>query len=207
MNLADATTSIPRKKSKISIQMDELKNKSEDDEYFKDLNDGNEFDEFENELDCNSKKLNLDKKNVDKYFKFNIYFYFKLDENNEYIFPIQSDIFNKSKQYVHELIKNIIKKINEKNIVINFNNVDYIVSLKDTEDEDVDFYIKNYELKPCKKKNFKPKDDCPSFSSNSLLENVDNKLISFISKNSLNVMIREKFEENNKYQYDDDEEW
>lgn len=207
MNLADATTSIPRKKSKISIQMDELKNKSEDDEYFKELNDGNEFDEFENELDCNSQKLNLDKKNVDKYFKFNIYFYFKLDENNEYIFPIQSDIFNKSKQYVHELIKNIIKKINEKNIVINFNNVDYIVSLKDTEDEDVDFYIKNYELKPCKKKNFKPKDDCPSFSSNSLLENVDNKLISFISKNSLNVMIREKFEENNKYQYDDDEEW
>ena len=207
MNLADATTSIPRKKSKISIQMDELKNKSEDDEYFKELNDGNEFDEFENELDCNSQKLNLDKKNVDKYFKFNIYFYFKLDENNEYIFPIQSDIFNKSKQYVHELIKNIIKKINEKNIVINFNNVDYIVSLKDIEDEDVDFYIKNYELKPCKKKNFKPKDDCPSFSSNSLLENVDNKLISFISKNSLNVMIREKFEENNKYQYDDDEEW
>jgi len=207
VNLADATTSIPRKKSKISIQMDELKNKSEDDEYFKDLNDGNEFDEFENELDCNSKKLNLDKKNVDKYFKFNIYFYFKLDENNEYIFPIQSDIFNKSKQYVHELIKNIIKKINEKNIVINFNNVDYIVSLKDIEDEDVDFYIKNYELKPCKKKNFKPKDDCPSFSSNSLLENIDNKLISFISKNSLNVMIREKFEENNKYQYDDDEEW
>ena len=207
MNLADATTSIPRKKSKISIQMDELKNKSEDDEYFKELNDGNEFDEFENELDCNSQKLNLDKKNVDKYFKFNIYFYFKLDENNEYIFPIQSDIFNKSKQYVHELIKNIIKKINEKNIVINFNNVDYIVSLKDTEDDDDDFYIKNYELKPCKKKNFKPKDDCPSFSSNSLLENVDNKLISFISKNSLNVMIREKFEENNKYQYYDDEEW
>ena len=207
MNLADATTSIPRKKSKISIQMDELKNKSEDDEYFKELNDGNEFDEFENELDCNSKKLYLDKKIVDKYIKFNIYFYFKLDENNEYIFPIQSDIFNKSKQYVHELIKNIIKKINEKNIVINFNNVDYIVSLKDTENEDVDFYINNYELKPCKKKNFKPKDDCPSFSSNSLLENVDNKLISFISKNSLNVMIREKFEENNKYQYDDDEEW
>ena len=108
--------------------MDELKNKSEDDEYFKELNDGNEHDEFENELDYNSKKLNIDKKNVDKYIKFNTYFYFKLDENNEYIFPIQSDIFNKSKQYVHELIQNIIKKINEKNIVINFNNVDLFKS-------------------------------------------------------------------------------
>ena len=207
MNLAEAPTSIPRKKSKISLKLDELKNKSEDDDYFKELNDGNEFDEFENEFDSNSKRLNLAKNNEDKYAKYNVYFYFKLDGNKEYIFQIQSDIFNKSKQYVHELIKNIIKKINEKNITINFNNVDYIVSLKDTEDEDVDFYIKNYQLKPCKKKNFKPKNDCPSFSSNSLLENFDNKLISFISKNSLNVMIREKIEENNKYQYDDDEDW
>ena len=206
MNLAEAPTSIPRKKSKISLKLDELKNKSEDDDYFKELNDGNEFDEFENEFDSNSKRLNLAKNNEDKYAKYNVYFYFKLDGNKEYIFQIQSDIFNKSKQYVHELIKNIIKKINEKNITINFNNVDYIVSLKDTEDEDVDFYIKNYELKPCKKKNFKPKNDCPSFSSNSLLENFDNKLISFISKNSLNVMIREKIEENNKYQYND-EDW
>ena len=187
--------------------MDELKNKSEDEEYYKELNDGNEFDEFENEFDSNSKKINLAKNNEDKYAKFNPYFYFKLNGNKEYIFQIQSDIFNKSKQYVHELIKNIIKKINEKNITINFNNVDYIVSLKDTEDEDVDFYIKNYELKPCKKRNFKPKNDCPSFSPNSLLENVDNKLISFISKNSLNLMLRERIEENNKYQYDDDEDW
>lgn len=207
MNLADATISIPRKKSKISIQMDELKNKSKDDEYFKELNGGNEFDEFENEFYSDCKKLNFVKNNENKYAKFITYFHFKLNENNEYIFPIQSDTFNKSKQYVHELIKNIIKKINGKNIVINFKNVDYIVSLKDTEDEDVDFYIKNYELKPCKKKNFKPKNDCPSFSPKSLLENVDNKLISFISKSSLNIMIREKIEENNKYQYDDDEDW
>jgi hypothetical protein len=207
VNIADATTSIPRKKSKISIQMDELKNKTEFDEYFKELNDGNEYDEFENEFDYDSKNLNLAKNNEDKYAKFNTYFYFKLNENNEFIFPIQSDIFNKSKQYVYELIKNIIKKINEKNLVINYNNIDYIVSLKDTEEEDINFYIKNYELKPCKKKNFKPKNDCPSFSPNSLLENVDNKLISFISKNSLNLMLRERIEENNKYQYDDDEDW
>jgi hypothetical protein len=207
VNLAEATTSIPRKKSKISIKMDELKNKSEDEEYYKELNDGNEFDEFENEFDSNSKKINLAKNNEDKYAKFNTYFYFKLNENNEFNFPIQTDIFNKSKQYVYELIKNIIKKINEKNLVINYNNIDYIVSLKDTEEEDINFYIKNYELKPCKKKNFKPKNDCPSFSPNSLLENVDNKLISFISKNSLNLMLRERIEENNKYQYDDDEDW
>lgn len=187
--------------------MDELKNKSEDDDYFKELNEGNEFDEFESEYDVNLKNVNLVKNYENNFTQYNTYFYFKLDKDKEFIFPIQSDIFNRSKQYIFELIKNIIKKINEKNIVINYNNIDYIVSLKDAEDEDIEFYEKNYELKPCKKKNFKPKDDCPSYSLNSLLENVDNKLISFISKNPLNIMLIEKLEENNKYQFDDDENW
>ncbi len=186
--------------------MDELKNKSIDDDYLKELNEGNEFDEFENEYDFNLNNVHLVKQNEDRYAQYNTYFYFKLNKDKEFIFPIQSDVFNKSKQYIFELIKNIIKKINEKNIVINYNNIDYIVSLKDAEDEDIEFYEKNYELKPCKKKNFKPKDDCPSYSSNSLLENVDNKMISFISKNSFNIMLREKLEENNKYQFDNDED-
>ena len=188
--------------------MDELKNKSEDNDYLKELNEGNEFDEFEDEYNFNLKNVNLVKNNEDSYAQYNTYFYFKLNKDKEFIFPIQSDIFNKSKQYIFELIKNIIKKINEKNIVINYNKIDYIVSLKDSadEDEDLEFYEKNYELKPCKKKNFKPKDDCPSYSSNSLLENIDNKMISFISKNSFNIMLREKLEENNKYQFDEDEE-
>jgi hypothetical protein len=181
--------------------MDEMKNKSQDDDFFKELNEGNEFDEFENEYDSNL-NVNLVKNYENNYTKYNAYFYFKLNEDKEFIFPIQSDIFNKSKQYIFELIKNIIKKINEKNIVINYNNINYIVSLKDTENEDIEFYEKNYELKPCKKKNFKPKEDCPSYSPNSLLENVD----SFISKNSLNIMLVEKLEENNQYHFDDDKD-
>ena len=43
--------------------MDELKNKSKDDEYFKELNGGNEFDEFENEFYSDCKKLNFVKNN------------------------------------------------------------------------------------------------------------------------------------------------
>lgn len=188
--------------------MDELKNKSEDDDYFKELNEEYKFDEFEDgdEYNFNLKNENLVKNDEDSHVKYNTYFYFKLNKDKEFIFPIQSDVFNKNKQFTFELIKNIIKKINEKNIVIDYNNIDYIVSLKDAEDEDIEFYENNYELKPCKKKNFKPKDDCPSYSSNSLLENVDNKLISFISKNSFNIMLREKVDENNKYQFDDDED-
>ena len=91
------------------------------------------------------------------------------------------------------MIKNIVKQINNKNIIINFNSKDYIVSLKDIEDDDDDFYIKNYELKPCKKKNFMPKNDCPSYSSYSLLKNIEKENISFISKLPLNIMIREKY--------------
>ena len=185
--------------------MDELKNKSEDDDYFKELNEGNEFDEFEDEYDFNIKNVNLVKNSENNCTQYNTYFYFKLNKNKEFIFPIQSDMFNKSKQYIFELIKNIIKKINEKNIVINYNNIDYIVSLKDAEDEDTEFYEKNYELKPCKKKNFNTKNNYTIYSSNYLIEDVDNILINFIYKNSLNIMLIEKLEENNKYQFDDDE--
>ena len=127
--------------------------------------------------------------------KYKIYFYFKLNEN-KFIFPIITDFFNVNTQYIYDLIKNIVKKINDKNIIINYNNNNnYIVSLRDIEDdENLDFYINNYEIKPSKKKKFIPKSDCPSFSSFSLLKNIENENISFISKNSLNIMLREKDE-------------
>ena len=125
---------------------------------------------------------------------YKIYFYLKLNKD-KFIFPIITDYFNVNTQYIYDLIKNIVKKINDKNIIINCNNNNYIVSLRDIEDdENMDFYINNYELRPSKKKNFIPKSDCPSFSSSSLLKNIENENISFISKNSLNIMLREKDE-------------
>ena len=118
-------------------------------------------------------------------------------------------IVNINEQHVYELIKNIVKKIKEKNIIINYKDSKYIVSLKDSENENnIEFYIKNYELKPCKKKNFMPKNDCPSYSPNSLLKNVDKKIFSFVSKSSLNIMLIEQFEkikEESKNQYDEDD--
>lgn len=126
--------------------------------------------------------------------KYKIYFYLKLNED-KFIFPIITDFFNVNTQYIYDLIKNIVKKINDKNIIINYNNNNYIVSLRDIEDdENLDFYINNYEIKPSKKKKFIPKSDCPSFSSFSLLKNIENENISFISKNTLNIMLREKDE-------------
>ena len=174
-----------------------------------DIYEQDEFDSFETEL--NEIKQNTKIQNrEEKYFKFEVYFYFTI-EGKEYIFPIQSDLFNINTQYTYELIKNMIRKINEKNIIINFNNIDYNVSLKDLEDTEAqnnnsnDFYINNYELKPYKKKNFLPKLDFPSFSPKSLLKNIEDKKLSIIVKNPLNIMIRENFEikeKYNKYQND-----
>ena len=203
ISTTEEADSLPRKISKISIQMEELKNKSNDDTQ--------EITE-ENEFDFNSKDFGFSKKEEDNSAEFEAYFYFQLNGENEFIFPVKSDSFNKNEQYAYELIKNIIKKINEKNITIKYNNTNYTVYIKDEQDtEDADFYTKNYELKPCKKKNFKPKSDSPSYSPNSLLKNIDKNKISFVSKSPLNIMLIEKFEENeeenNKYDhYYDDED-
>ena len=150
--------------------------------------------EFNDEL----KELKIENisgdENENKVKNYNIYFYLNLNKENSFIFHIKSDFFKINKQYIYELIKNIVKKINNENINIKYNSKDYIISLKDIEDDDdFDFYIKNYELKPCKKKNFMPKSDCPSYSSSSLLKNIEKENISFVSKLPLNIMIREKF--------------
>ena len=177
--------------------MEELKNKRKknkekviiEEDNFSELNDNNYKIK-------NSNLLNNIKKDYHKLKKYQVYFYLKLNKDS-FIFQIQSDFLNVNVQHVYDLIKNIVHKINEKKIIINFNNNNYIVSLKDVEDEDddnINFYIKNYELRPCQKKNFMPKNDCPIFSSSSLLKNIENENISFICKNSLNIMLREKYE-------------
>lgn len=210
ISTTEEADSLPRKKSKISIQMEEMKNKSnEEDDEAQEINEENEF---EKEFDFNSKNVDFSKREEDNSAEFDAYFYFKLNGENEFIFPVKSDSFNKNKQYAYELIKNIIKKINEKHITIKYNNTEYTVYIKDEQDtEDADFYTKNYELKPCKKKNFKPKVDNPSYSPNSLLKYIDSNKISFVSKSPLNIMLIEKYEtneeENNKYHhYYDDED-
>ena len=76
-----------------------------------------------------------------------------MNDSKEFIFPIQTDFFNIKEEYGYDLIKNIIKKINEKKLIVENNSIKYIISLKDCEDENnKEFYIKNYELKLCKKK-------------------------------------------------------
>ena len=198
-----------KRRSKISIQIEEIENKrKESGEFNQELNDNMELEEYDKKL---NEKSRIYENNENKFAKFDVFFYFTL-KNKEFVFQIKTDFFNKNEQYIYELIKNIVKKINEKNIIINYNNANYIVSLKDCddfEDNDKRFYMENYEIKQCNIKNLTPLDDTHNFSSDSLIKNIERKKLSFVSKTPLNIMIREKIEskeENNKYQlyYDED---
>lgn len=193
--------------------MEELENKRK--ESLEEINEEISFDEFEDELCEMTKNFRISDNFQDKFVKFDIFFCFTI-QKKEFIFQIKSDLFNVNRQYSYELIKNIVKKINEKNITINHNNTTYSVSLKECQDSeeenDTDFYIKNYELKPINNNNFTPKEDSGNYLSKTLLKNIDSKKISFVSKNIFNIMFREKNETNkeegdNKYSsYYDDEE-
>ncbi len=189
--------------------MEELENKlKEKEEYLEELNSEIISDEFENELNDITKNLGIADKKVEKYRKFDVFFYFKI-KNKDFIVQIKSDFFNLNDQYVYELLQNIVKKINEKNIIIIYDNNKYIISLKDCEENkegnNKDFYIKNYEFKPCNKNNFFPDVESENFPSDILLKNIDSKKINFMVKSPLNIMIREKMDTNkeegdNKYQ-------
>lgn len=193
--------------------MEELENKRK--ESLEEINEEISLDEFEDELCEMTKNFRISDNFQDKFVKFDIFFCFTI-QKKEFIFQIKSDLFNVNRQYSYELIKNIVKKINEKNITINHNNTTYVVSLKECQDSeeenDTDFYIKNYELKPINTNNFIPKEGSENYSSKTLLKNIDSKKISFVSKNTFNIMLREKNETNkeegdNKYSsYYDDEE-
>ena len=139
---------------------------------------------------------------------FEIFCYFKINKENEFIYSIHSDSLNLKTQCVYDLIKNIIKKINQSNIIIEYNSLKYNLSLKDSDDEnDIDFYINNYELRHCKKRKNVPDFDLPCYCSNSILNNMINEKISFVTKNPLNIILIENYDNynenfcNNKIKY------
>ena len=196
--------------------MEEMKtklNQNKKEEFLEENNFKNDFIELNdsikelNTTDCIDKNQN--ENGIIKIKAFNIYFYLYLNKDNIFNFKIRTCFFDINNQYVYELIKNVVKIINDKKICVQINKINYVISLKDIEDEEnMDFYMKNYELKFRNKKNYFPKDDLPCFSSSSLLNIIENNNISFISKNPLNIMLREKYDNcdknNNKnYQFDE----
>ena len=92
------------------------------------------------------------------------------------------------------MIKNIVKVINNKKFEIKNKSNNYILSLKDCETQKIDFYINNYELRPCKKKNLYPNYDLPNYYAKSLLYNIEKELICFIPKYPINILLIEKYD-------------
>ena len=173
----------PQKKrriSKLSLKLEELKNKTNQiEENDIDIS----TDDFEIDLDetRQSSITSENKSNENIYSKFEIYFSF-LFNNKEFLVSIESDVFNLNENIVQDLIKNIIYKINEKNIIFQHKKVKYIISLKDCEDPD--FYKDNYELRNYETKDFsKYPFDLP-------LSDIKDTKLYFVSKNCLNLMIR-----------------
>ena len=113
--------------------------------------------------------------------KFNVYYYIKNNENDIFLFCIESDYFDINTQCIFDLILNLIKKINLKQKIIDFNNKKFILSLKESENSD--FYIDNYELRENEKTTYLPKYDSPCFSPSSILSDLDSKEICLITKN------------------------
>ena len=158
-----------------------LKEDSDSDNYYDDFED-----EEKNCNNVNNKYLN-DEINMIK--KFNVYFYFDFNENKKYVWPISIENFYVAELHIYDLIIYIIKKINHSNFIIKDNNIKYSVSLRDVEgikEENIDFYANNYEIKPF---DFLKKKDSSIFSPTDSLKLINEENISFISKNSLNVLL------------------
>ena len=121
---------------------------------------------------------------------FNVYFYFKINEENENTIMIESDELNIDTQNVSDLLSNIIKKINSRKINVNIKNNDFILSLK--ENENIDFYNDNYELRPYDKNSNSPKYGCSCFSSSITLDELIDLEICFVVKKSTNIKLTQK---------------
>ena len=162
--------------------MEEANEEFDEDNYFSDLEEENTY--MESAQCLNFKEINIIK-------KFNVYFYFDFNKNKKFVLPINTENFNVADFHIYDLIKYIVKKINNSNIVVKDNNINYSVSLKDIDEEDnIDFYINNYEIKPF---DFWSKKDCPIYSSKDSLKTIEEENISFFSKNPLNVLLMKQF--------------
>ena len=176
------------RKSKLSIQLEEMKLKgllneesdNDNDDYLSD------FEEEENIQIVNNKYI---KNEINLIKKFNVQFYFDFKENKKYVLPISIENFNVANFHIYDLIIYIVKKINNSNIIIKDNNIKYSVSLRDVEgleEENIDFYINNYEIKPF---DSLTKNDFRNFSPTDPLKSINEENISFFSKNPLNILL------------------
>ena len=177
------------------IEYDRIIKESIENGFFYEQEEKFEYDFF---YDSNilNETTNLYENNSENLNSFNVYFYYKINEKNENNFLIESDDLNIENQCVSDLIYNIVKKINSKKIIINFENNEFILSLK--EYENIELYNNNYELRLYDKISHIPNYDNPCFSPELLLDELIAEDICFVVKKSNNIKLVGKFDEEAK---------
>ena len=169
-----------------------------------------EYDDFNNNYYKDDENYYNKEENICEKINFIIYLYFNIN-NQEFIFPIESSIYNDN-QFVYELIIDIVHKFNSQKKEITLNNKKYIINLKETDNDSTDnnFCQNNYILKPAKK-SFKPKLDMPNYCIDIILKNLKNERICLFCINQQNILLQEIMSDENmnifnKKKYNDDEE-
>lgn len=163
----------------------------ESDDEDEDILSSDSFCEINNDMNKEIKK-----ETKKKQFIVNFYLY---TNKTEQIFPIESDFFDLDNQTVSDLIENITKKINEEKIVIEIKSRQYDLILKENNEKN-NFYIENYEIRQCED-GFKPDYKLESYSPELKLKNIINQNICFTSKNNMNILLREKINEDEDIDY------
>ena len=166
------------------------------------------FEDDNNEFSNNSEEyLEKNQKNIEK-ITFIVHFYFNINDE-EFLFQVESSILSEN-QYVYELIIDVVKKFNSLNKEININNKTYCITLKSIDDceNENNLYKYNYILKPAKK-NYKPKNDLPNYSYQSILGDLKNERICFVCNNKENILLNEIINDecNNNDGYENNEEY
>ena len=162
------------------------------------------FDEQEDKFECeilNDSNLlnistNLYESTSQSLNSFNVNVYLKINEKSEDIFQVDSDELDIDTQCVSDLISNIVTKINSKKIIINIENNELILSLKEYGNND--FYNDNYELRPFDKKSRCPKYGCLCFSPSSVLDELITQELCFFVKKPTNIVLLKKPEKVNR---------
>ena len=166
------------------MQLEEFINKEETEEE-------GEFADFLSDCEDEEEETNYLNREFNIKKKYNVYFNFELNRNKKYSMKVKTDYFDVDEFHAYDLIKYVVKKLNNSNIKIKNNNKNYSFSLKDVEDEEnIDFYINNYEIKPFE---ILPKKECSNYSSKALLNSIEEENITFCTKNILNIMLVEQF--------------
>jgi hypothetical protein len=155
-----------------------------------------EFDDFNNNYYKDDENYYNKEEKICEKINFIIYLYFNIN-NQEFIFPIESPIYNDN-QYAYQLIVDIINKFNSEKKEITLKNIKYIINLKEADNDNTDnnFYQNNYILKPAKK-SFKPKMDMPNYCTDTILKNLKNERISLLSINQQNILLQEIISDEN----------